>query len=158
MTDLSKEYPDVNLRHLYADNCAYQLAKKPTQFDVILTDNLFGDLLSDLAGALTGSLGMLPSASLSSLTNDPTMDAPGIYEPVHGSAPDISGCGIANPIGMILSVAMMLEFGIGHDHVAQKIYTAVALSLESGTLTPDLGGTATTKEVTDLVISNYRDL
>ena len=77
---------------------------------------------------------------------------------MHGSAPNIAGCGIANPIGMILSVAMMLEFGIGHDQVAQKIRTAVALSLESGTLTPDLGGSATTKEVTDLVISNYRDL
>jgi isocitrate/isopropylmalate dehydrogenase len=88
----------------------------------------------------------------------PEWIGPRIYEPVHGNAPDIAGCGIANPIGMILSVAMMLEFGIGHDQVAQKIHTAVAPSLENGTLTPDLGGTATTKEIAALVISNYRGL
>ena len=128
MTDLSKEYPDVNLRHLYADNCAYQLAKNPTQFDVILTDNLFGDLLSDLAGALTGSLGMLPSASLSIQTNDPAMDAPGIFEPVHGTAPDIAGQGIVNPLGMFLSVGMMFEYGFGYPGAAEK--------LKSSALTP----------------------
>ena len=154
----SDEYPDVNLQHFFTDNAIYQLGLNPTAFDVIMADNLFGDLISDQAGIIAGSLGILPSACLPGIPKPGESIGPGIYEPVHGSAPDIAGQGIANPIGMILSVAMMLEFGIGHDQVAQKIHAAVALSFESGTLTPDLGGSATTKEVTDLVINNYRGL
>ena len=154
----SDEYPDVKLQHFFADNAIYQLGLNPTAFDVIMADNLFGDLISDQTGIIAGSLGILPSACLPGIPKPGESIGPGIYEPVHGSAPDIAGQGIANPIGMILSVAMMLEFGIGHDQVAQKIHAAVALSFESGTLTPDLGGSATTKEVTDLVINNYRGL
>ena len=157
VTDLSKDYPDVNLRHLYADNCAYQLAKNPTQFDVILTDNLFGDLLSDLAGALTGSLGMLPSASLSSLTNDPAMDAPGIFEPVHGTAPDIAGQGIVNPLGMFLSVGMMFEYGFGYPGAAEKLRSSVEITLSKGVKTRDIGGNASTSEMTDAVIQAWKE-
>ena len=156
VTDVSKEYPDVCLRHLYADNCAYQLAKKPTQFDVILTDNLFGDLLSDLTGALIGSLGMLPSASLSSLKIDPAMNAPGIYEPVHGSAPDIAGQGTVNPLGMLLSVGMMLEYGFGDSDAALKLRTSVDNALSKGVRTRDIGGKASTIEMTDAVIQAWK--
>ena len=156
VTNVSKEYPDVELRHLYADNCAYQLAKNPTQFDVILTDNLFGDLLSDLAGALTGSLGMLPSASLSSLMNGSAMDAPGIYEPVHGAAPDIAGQGIVNPLGMILSVGMMFEYGFGYPGAALKLRSSVDAALSKGVRTRDIGGNASTREMTDAVIQAWK--
>lgn len=156
VTDVSKEYPDVDLRHLYADNCIYQLAKNPTQFDVILTDNLFGDLLSDLAGALTGSLGMLPSASLAGLSNGSSIDAPGIYEPVHGTAPDIAGQGIVNPIGMFLSIGMMFEYGFGYPGVAFKLKSSVDTALSKGVRTRDIGGNASTREMTDAVIQAWK--
>ncbi|MFC3052637.1 3-isopropylmalate dehydrogenase [Kordiimonas pumila] len=125
------EYSDVKLEHILADNCAMQLVKAPKQFDVILTDNLFGDILSDAAAMLTGSLGMLPSASLGD-------GGPGLYEPVHGSAPDIAGKGIANPIAAILSFAMALRYSLDMGDAADKIETAVSATLEAGLRTGDL--------------------
>jgi len=125
------EYSDVKLEHILADNCAMQLVKAPKQFDVILTDNLFGDILSDAAAMLTGSLGMLPSASLGD-------DGPGLYEPVHGSAPDIAGQGIANPIAAILSFAMALRYSLDMGSAADQIEAAVADVLARGLRTGDL--------------------
>ncbi|MBV1901548.1 MAG: 3-isopropylmalate dehydrogenase [Kordiimonadaceae bacterium] len=127
----AEEYSDVKLEHILADNCAMQLVKAPKQFDVILTDNLFGDLLSDAAAMLTGSLGMLPSASLGE-------SGPGMYEPVHGSAPDIAGQGIANPIAMVLSFAMALRYSLDMGDAADKIEAAVSATLENGLRTGDL--------------------
>ena len=152
----ASEYPDVELTHFYADNAAYQLARSPRDFDVILTDNLLGDLLSDQAGAVAGSLGMLPSASLAGLppTGEPVR--PGIYEPVHGSAPDIAGQGIANPYGTVLSVAMMFEYGFACPEIARRIEHAVARTLETGPRTPDIGGDAGTAKVTNAVIDACR--
>ncbi len=148
VTEVAAEFLDVELEHLYADNCSYQLAINPRRFDVIVTDNLFGDILSDQAGALCGSLAMLPSACL------PGLDAgagPGIYEPVHGSAPDIAGLGIANPIGMILSVALLLRYGLARDDLATQLEMACARATVE-TRTPDLGGTASTEQMTDSVL------
>jgi len=125
------EYADVKLDHILADNCAMQLVKAPKQFDVILTDNLFGDILSDAAAMLTGSLGMLPSASLGD-------GGPGLYEPVHGSAPDIAGQGIANPIAAVLSFAMALRYSLDMDAAAEKIEDAIASVLARGFRTGDL--------------------
>lgn len=125
------EYSDVKLEHILADNCAMQLVKEPKQFDVILTDNLFGDILSDAAAMLTGSLGMLPSASLGN-------GGPGLYEPVHGSAPDIAGQGIANPIAAILSFAMALRYSLNMGQAADKIEEAVSTTLANGLRTGDL--------------------
>ena len=112
-------YPDVTLSHMYADNCAMQLVRDPRQFDVVLTDNLFGDLLSDAAAMLTGSLGMLPSAAIGAA------GTPGLYEPIHGSAPDIAGCGIANPCAAILSLAMALRLSIGRPDLPDRVEAAV---------------------------------
>jgi 3-isopropylmalate dehydrogenase len=117
---------------MYADNCAMQLLRNPSQFDVIITDNLFGDILSDEAAMLTGSLGMLPSASLG------TDGTPGLYEPVHGSAPDIAGQGKANPLATILSFAMCLRYSLDQGALAEQIETAVQAVLNSGTRTPDI--------------------
>ena len=148
VTDLhKKEYDSVNLEHILADNCAMQLVRYPKQFDVILTDNLFGDLLSDTAAMLTGSLGMLPSASLGEIENGNYLC--GLYEPVHGSAPDIAGKGIANPMAAILSTAMMCDH-IGEIQASTKIRRAVEDILAKGhPLTPDLGGHASTIQVGD---------
>ena len=146
------EYPDVELEMLYADNAAYQLMQQPAHFDVILGDNLFGDLFSDLAGTIAGSLGMLPSASLSGLSRLDETNSAAIYEPVHGSAPDIAGQGIANPIGAILSVAMMFEFSFHQPGVARAIEHAVDHTVNQGTLTPDVGGQATTNQVTEEIL------
>ena len=126
-----QDYADVELTHILADNCSMQLVKEPNQFDVILTDNLFGDLLSDTAAMLTGSLGMLPSASLGD-------DGPGLYEPVHGSAPDIAGRGIANPLASVLSFAMALRYSLDMGESADKIEAAVGRVLESGIRTGDI--------------------
>ncbi len=123
------EYPDVELEHLYVDNAAMQFVLRPTSFDVILTANLFGDILSDLAAAVGGSLGLLPSASIGRHH--------GLFEPVHGSAPDIAGKGVANPMAMILSAAMMLDF-LGETEAARAVEKAVAQTIEEGCLTPDL--------------------
>ena len=134
------EYPDVALDFMYVDNAAMQLVRAPSHFDVILTENMFGDILSDEASQVTGSIGMLPSASLRD-------DGFGMYEPIHGSAPDIAGKGVANPLATILSAAMMLRHSFGLEAEAGAIERAVASTLESGVLTPDLGGTAATHDV-----------
>jgi 3-isopropylmalate dehydrogenase len=140
-----ESYSDVELNHMYADNCAMQLLRHPKQFDVIVTDNLFGDILSDEAAMLTGSLGMLPSASLGA--PDASGNRPALYEPVHGSAPDIAGQGIANPIGQIWSGAMMLEH-LGHSEAAKAIEEAIETVLAEPSLhTPDMGGKASTADL-----------
>lgn len=126
------EFSDVQLEHMYADNCAMQLLRNPRQFDVIVTDNLFGDILSDEAAMLTGSLGMLPSASLGKPGH------PGLYEPVHGSAPDIAGQGKANPLATILSFSMALRYSLNEGAAADKIETAVQAVLNDGIRTPDI--------------------
>ena len=139
-------YPDIALTHMYADNCAMQLVKAPLQFDIILTDNLFGDLLSDLAAMSTGSLGMLPSAALGEAGK------PGLYEPIHGSAPDIAGQGIANPCASILSLAMALRHSLGADDAADRLESAVERALEAGARTRDLGGSLSTREMGDAIL------
>ena len=148
--EVAKEYPDVALSHLLVDNAAMQLVRYPKQFDVIVTENLFGDILSDQAAMLTGSLGMLPSASLGTGTF-------GMYEPCHGSAPDIAGKGIANPLATILSVAMLLRYSFGRETEAKRIETAVEQVLESGLRTADIAqsGEATvgSKEMTEAVLA-----
>ncbi|MCE9625857.1 MAG: 3-isopropylmalate dehydrogenase [Deltaproteobacteria bacterium] len=131
VTQLGKKYPDVELKHMYVDNCAMQLVRYPKQFDVIVTGNLFGDILSDEAAMLTGSIGMLPSASLAASKK-------GMYEPIHGSAPDIAGKGVANPIATILSAAMMLDLTFGKKAPAQKIEAAVEKVLGAGLRTADI--------------------
>jgi 3-isopropylmalate dehydrogenase len=130
MTELGKDYPDVALSHMYVDNCSMQLVLGPGQFDVIVTENLFGDILSDEAGATTGSIGLLPSASLG--------DKGALYEPIHGSAPDIAGQDKANPLAAILSVAMLFEHTLKRKEIAQRIEAAVASVLDSGKRTADL--------------------
>jgi 3-isopropylmalate dehydrogenase len=134
-------YADVPLAHMYADACAMQLVRAPKSMNVILADNLFGDILSDEAAMLTGSIGMLPSASL----GDPGV--PGLYEPVHGSAPDIAGKGIANPCAAILSLEMALRWSLRRPEAADRVMQAVASALEAGARTADLGGSLTTREM-----------
>jgi 3-isopropylmalate dehydrogenase len=145
------EYPDVGLDHLLVDNAAMQLVSRPAEFDVIVTENLFGDILSDESAMLTGSLGMLPSASLGEA------GAPGLFEPVHGSAPDIAGKGVANPLATFLSAAMMLRHGLDRPGDAERIEAAVDAVLERGLRTPDLatGGEVPvgTAEMTDAVLA-----
>jgi 3-isopropylmalate dehydrogenase len=137
MTALHKaEYSEVELSHMLADNCAMQLVRNPKQFDVIVTDNLFGDMLSDQAAMLTGSLGMLPSASLGAADAKGARRA--LYEPVHGSAPDIAGQGLANPIAMLLSFSMMLRYSFGMDEIAGQVDTAIHTVLNSGIRTADI--------------------
>jgi len=137
VTDLQKrEYPDVELSHMYADNCAMQLVRNPRQFDVIVTSNIFGDLLSDLASMLTGSLGMLPSATLGAV--QPSGKRHALYEPIHGSAPDIAGKGVANPIAQMLSFAMLLRFSFGMDEDALLVETACTNVLKNGLRTADI--------------------
>ena len=131
-----KEYKEVELNHMLADNCAMQLLRNPKQFDVIVTDNLFGDILSDQASMLTGSLGLLPSASLGAKNKEGEMRA--MYEPIHGSAPDITGKGIANPIASILSFAMALKYSFNHDKEAENLEKAVQAVLEDGFRTKDI--------------------
>ena len=131
MIEIAAEYPDVELSHMYVDNCGMQLVRRPKQFDVLVTGNMFGDILSDVAAMLTGSLGMLPSASLGA-------DGRGLYEPVHGSAPDIAGQGIANPLATILSVGMMFRYTFGAVDVASRIDRAVQRVLEQGLRTRDI--------------------
>ena len=138
MIDVGKQYPDVALDHMYIDNAAMQLVKAPKKFDVIVTGNMFGDILSDEASMLTGSIGMLPSASL----NDKNQ---GLYEPSHGSAPDIAGQNIANPLATILSAAMMLRFSLNQPEAAQRIEDAVQKVLSQGLRTPDIHSAGTTK-------------
>jgi 3-isopropylmalate dehydrogenase len=138
VNEMAGAYPDVNLSHMYVDNAAMQLVRQPRQFDVLLTSNLFGDILSDEAAMLTGSIGMLPSASLGS-------SGPGLFEPVHGSAPDIAGQDLANPLAMVLSAAMMLRIGLKQDAAAIALENAVSAVLEQGFRTGDLMADGCTK-------------
>lgn len=131
MTRVAQDYPDCQLSHMYVDNAAMQLVRAPKQFDVMVTGNMFGDILSDCAAMLTGSIGMLPSAALDA-------HGKGMYEPIHGSAPDIAGQGVANPLATILSVAMMLRYTLGEPAWAVRIETAVARVLDSGLRTADI--------------------
>jgi 3-isopropylmalate dehydrogenase len=142
----AKEFPDVKLEHQLVDSCAMQIVTNPRRFDVVVTENLFGDILSDEAAVLTGSIGMLPSASLGEHT--------GLYEPVHGSAPDIAGQGVANPYGAILSVAMMLRHSFGLEREARSVEDAVRKSVEAGVRSRDLKGTASTAEIGQAVARN----
>jgi 3-isopropylmalate dehydrogenase len=139
------EFPNVELEHLLVDNAAMRLIAAPRHFDVILTENMFGDILSDEAAMLTGSIGMLPSASLGS-------HGPGLFEPVHGSAPDIAGTGAANPLAMFLSAAMMLRHGLSMEAQATAVESAVERALAEGLRTPDLGGQADTAQATHKVL------
>jgi 3-isopropylmalate dehydrogenase len=140
-------HPDVPLEHLLVDNAAMQLVSRPSDFDVIVTENMFGDILSDEAAMITGSIGMLPSASVGA-------GGPGLFEPVHGSAPDIAGTGKANPLAMFGSVAMMLRYGLAREEDAARVESAVDSALEQGLRTPDLGGDAGTEDATRAVLSN----
>ncbi len=142
------KYNDIELTDMLVDNCAMQLVARPSEFDVIVTENLFGDILSDEAAMITGSIGMLPSASLGEL------GTPGLFEPVHGSAPDIAGAGAANPLAMFLSVALMLRNGLGWESEAVAVESAVDRALDAGLRTRDLGGEATTAEATRAVLDN----
>ncbi|AXQ78333.1 3-isopropylmalate dehydrogenase [Streptococcus chenjunshii] len=144
---VAAEFPDVTLEHQLVDSAAMLIITDPSRFDVIVTENLFGDILSDEASVLPGTLGVMPSASHAE-------DGPSLYEPIHGSAPDIAGQGIANPISMILSVAMMLRDSFAEAAGAEMIEKAVAESLNQGILTRDLGGTASTAQVTAAVVNN----
>jgi 3-isopropylmalate dehydrogenase len=131
VTDCAKEYTDISLSHMYVDNCAMQLVRDPKQFDVIVTGNMFGDILSDEASMLTGSIGMLPSASLDERGK-------GLYEPIHGSAPDIAGKGVANPLATILSAAMLLRYSLGQEEAADRVERAVQRALQQGVRTADI--------------------
>ena len=146
--EIAIEYPDVEMNHILVDNCAMQMVLRPTQFDVLLTENMFGDILSDIGGVLTGSIGTLPSASVG--------DCPALYEPIHGSAPDIAGRDIANPVGTINSVAMMFEYSFDRPDLAKQINDAVSQVLEEGYRTADIakGGThpVGTKEFTKRIL------
>jgi 3-isopropylmalate dehydrogenase len=141
------EFPNIELEHLLVDNAAMRLLAAPRHFDVILTENMFGDILSDEAAMLTGSIGMLPSASLGG-------DGPGLFEPVHGSAPDIAGTGKANPLAMFLSAALMLRHGFEMEAQAAAVESAVDLALAEGLRTADLGGSATTADATRAVLQH----
>jgi 3-isopropylmalate dehydrogenase len=148
MIRVAKEYPEVELSHMYVDNASMQLVKWPKQFDVIVTKNMFGDILSDTAAMLTGSIGMLPSASLDK-------NGKGMYEPIHGSAPDIAGQNLANPLATILSVAMMLRYSLNQSELAQTVEDAVSRVLDQGMRTQDIadGGSAvSTREMGDAVV------
>ncbi len=143
--EISAQYPDIALTHMYVDNAAMQLVRNPGQFDVIVTGNLFGDILSDQASMCAGSIGMLPSASLDG-------SGKGLYEPIHGSAPDIAGQGKANPCATILSAAMLLRYSLGMAEAADRIEAAVTAALTGGARTADLGGTLSTQAMGDAVV------
>jgi 3-isopropylmalate dehydrogenase len=157
VTKLAEENPDIRVTHMLVDNCAMQLIRSPNQFDVILTENMFGDILSDESSVITGSLGLLPSASLS---DEKEGNVFGLYEPIHGSAPDIAGQGKANPLATILSVAMMARISFGDDAVADRIEAAVDAALESGLRTPDIYSEGTTlvntTQMGDAVVQNLK--
>jgi 3-isopropylmalate dehydrogenase len=151
VTDLhARDYPDVRLDHQYADNAAMQMVRAPKQFDVLLTDNLFGDVLSDLAAACTGSIGLLPSAALSDAGK------PGLYEPIHGSAPDIAGQNLANPLAAILSLEMALRLSLNEAASADRLRAAVEGAIAKGARTRDLGGALTTVEMGSAVVGELQ--
>lgn len=147
VTEIAEDYPGVELEHILVDNMAMQLVARPADFDVLLAENLFGDIISDESAMLSGSLGMLPSASLGAKGD------PGLFEPVHGSAPDKTGTGEVNPMAMYLTTAMMLRHGLDRPEEADVLEHAVDKTVEAGILTPDLKGDATTKKVADSVLS-----
>jgi 3-isopropylmalate dehydrogenase len=147
VNEMSTDYPEIELTHMYVDNAAMQLVRRPTEFDVIVTGNLFGDILSDQASMCAGSIGMLPSASLRAWSGDN-----GMYEPIHGSAPDIAGQGKANPCAAILSAAMLLRHSLSDEASAQRIEKAVGAALAKGARTADLGGSLSTTEMGDAVL------
>ncbi len=155
MHRLAEEYPDVELSDMLVDNCAMQIVKNPAQFDVIVTENMFGDILSDEASMITGSIGMIPSSSLGATTC-------GLYEPIHGSAPDIAGKDVANPIGTILSAAMMLRFSFDMPHEAETIENAVSAYLNAGYRTADImsegGMLVSCKRCGELIVENLRNV
>jgi tartrate dehydrogenase/decarboxylase/D-malate dehydrogenase len=146
LAELSPEYSDVTVDKLHIDAATLELVRRPHTFDVIVGSNLFGDILSDLTGGITGSLGLNPSANL-----NPERSAPSLFEPVHGSAPDIAGKGVANPTGAMLSGAMMLDW-LGETSAASLVRDAVERTLADGVATPDIGGAATTTQFTDAVL------
>ena len=163
----AREFPHIELEHVLVDNAAMQLVSAPRHFDVILTENMFGDILSDEAAMLTGSIGMLPSASLGGgpqaagpsgaggpADGESSAPGPGLFEPVHGSAPDIAGQGIANPLAMFLSAALLLRHGLAMNDEAAAVESAVQLALQEGLRTPDLGGSAGTRDATRAVLDN----
>jgi 3-isopropylmalate dehydrogenase len=151
--EVSREYPDVKLSHMLVDNAAMQLVRNPRQFDVIVTGNIFGDILSDEASMLTGSIGLLPSASLNA-------GGLGLFEPIHGSAPDIAGKGVANPLAQILSAAMMFKYSLGRDDLASRIEAAVDSALEQGLRTGDIAAAGErpvgTRAMGDAVVAALR--
>jgi 3-isopropylmalate dehydrogenase len=146
-TQVGNEYPDVTLEHQLVDSAAMKLITGPASLDVVVTENMFGDILTDEASVLAGSMGMLPSASLSEA-------GVGLYEPIHGSAPDIAGKGIANPIGTILSAALLLRYSLKREAEAQAIEAAVSQTITDGARTADLGGKLTTRQMTDEIINH----
>jgi 3-isopropylmalate dehydrogenase len=146
-TLVGKEFPDVSLEHVLVDTAAMRLVSNPASFDVIVTENMFGDILTDEAAVLVGSMGLLPSASLGS-------GGPGLYEPIHGSAPDIAGKGIANPCGTVLSAAMLLRHSLGLEIEARSVELAVERAIDGGALTRDLGGSLGTQEMLDAILNN----
>ncbi len=151
VTSVAPEYPDVELEFLLVDAAAMHLLTRPASFDVILTANLFGDILTDEASVLSGSMGNLASASIGDIKN--RLDLPrGLYEPIHGSAPDIAGQGIANPIGMIMSAAMLLRHSLGLETEAQAVEEAVNIAITNGDRTPDLGGSHSTNSLSEKII------
>jgi 3-isopropylmalate dehydrogenase len=142
---MSSEFPEVTLEHVLVDTAAMRLISNPGSFDVLVTENMFGDILTDEASVLVGSMGLLPSASLGE-------NGPGVYEPIHGSAPDIAGQGIANPLGAILSAALLLRYSLKLEEEAVAIERAVDRVIDGGYRTPDLGGSMTTNQITGQVI------
>ncbi|HMI89682.1 MAG TPA: 3-isopropylmalate dehydrogenase [Polyangiaceae bacterium] len=150
VTEVARDYPDVDLRHALVDSCAMDLVRRPSSFDVVLTSNMFGDILSDEASVLAGSIGLLPSASIGS--------GPGLYEPIHGSAPDIAGQGIANPLGAIASAAEMLRRSLGQPELADKIDGAIDRVLDDGRRTADLGGAVSTEQMGGFVCQALEQL
>jgi 3-isopropylmalate dehydrogenase len=150
---IAKEFPDIVLEHMLVDSCAMHLVTNPSRFDVIVTENMFGDILTDEAAVLTGSIGVLPSASLGAPRAGTRI---GLYEPIHGSAPDIAGRGMANPVGTILSVALLLRYSLGLETEARAVERAVWDAVAVGARTPDLGGTSTTVAVADAVLARIR--
>jgi 3-isopropylmalate dehydrogenase len=146
-SEVGQSYPDVTLEHILVDTAAMRLIANPAQFDVLVTENMFGDILTDEASVLAGSMGMLPSASLGE-------SGPGIYEPIHGSAPDIAGRGIANPVGAILSAAMLFRYSLKQECEAAALECAVYRAISDGCLTADLGGSLSTRQMADEIIDH----
>jgi 3-isopropylmalate dehydrogenase len=149
---LAEEFPDLQVEHVLVDSCAMVLVTNPARFDVIVTENMFGDILTDEAAVLTGSIGLLPSASLGAVAAGRATRV-GLYEPIHGSAPDIAGKGIANPVGTILSAAMLLRHSLGLESEAKAVERAVSEAVKDGARTKDLGGSLSTVAVADEVLS-----